>query len=529
MTAQSIDHPTIEKWLSGFGAYDVRALAGQTITEETYYAFGQSFSLWLQEVEKNNSKSNARINKPLSVAVGFDARVHSPNFSKALIQGLLDAGIAVLDLGIAPTPLVYFAEYLQEDSTAELPLDVQGLLPLVATLTVTASHNPAPYNGLKLTYQGVSFEKDQMLAFKNVFSEYCYSGKKLLPAAESLPPTCVSFDIIQAYLNYIKRFALPDNASIKVAVDCGNGTAGVVARQVYQTVGATPQMLFEEPDGTFPNHHPDPCVHQNLVDLIHEVKATQADLGLAFDGDSDRLGVVDENGEIIPGDMLLLIYAEDVLNELRYTGKAETHPLAVVSEVKCSQVLFDQIQALQGKAIMSPTGHAFIKQRMVVEHSEVGGELSGHFFFRDVHYGFDDAFYSGVRLLQILAKHKQKNPQFKFSQLLAHLPKTILSEEKRVHCPKNRAQEVIGALYQHCLQQVDIFGTPWTDIVDIDGIRVNIPNGFILIRPSNTEPCLTIRYEAPEKGQFLEIEKKLFGLLDQVLSEKGLSLTAAIH
>lgn len=464
--------------LACFNLHDVRAIVGETFNASTYTLLGKGFSRWLRE-------HSPGVQEPLWVAVGYDARTHSPALADALVQSLRAEGISVVQLGFCPTPAVYFAQQASQ-SHASVPA-------VRATLTVTASHNPGVYNGLKFTFQPFIFSEKNLLEVKAHCADVLREADQTQPAKEQ--GLLLQWDVLSEYRQYLINAFKPAQKRWKVVVDAGNATGGLVAPDVFRAVGCEVIELFTEPDGTFPNHHPDPCQHKNLQDLIRTVREQKADFGVAFDGDSDRLGVVDAAGMIVSGDILVLLFAEAILEN---GGPWERTPV-VISEVKCTQKLFDRVAELGGEPVMSATGHLFIKRLMKERQAVLGGELSGHFFFQDRYFGYDDAFYAALRFMELLDQKYAKDPSISSDQLTRHLPKTILSEEKRVPCPKPEMAGAIQRLKETLPKVMFEKGLAVQDRITLDGIRAVIDGGFLLIRPSNTEPCLTVRYEAPDE------------------------------
>ena len=302
---------------------------------------------------------------------------------------------------------------------------------------------------------------------------------------------------------------------IKVVVDSANGTAGVVAPQLYRELGCEVIELYSEPDGNFPNHHPNPSDLSTLEDIKKKVVETGADLGIAFDGDSDRLGVIDSEGNALTGDKLLYIYAQDIINDLRLRGEKPV----VVSEVKCSQVLFDEINNQGGCAVMAKTGHGYIKSKMKETGAILAGEMSGHMFFKDRYYGFDDDVYAGCRIIEIIAKNKRKNPEFKTSDLLKPFNAVCTLDEVRYPCKNELKKPVLAAMTQKIEEDNSIFGTNINDIVTLDGLRIIFPDGFALIRQSNTEPVFTLRFEAKTEKNAVHYKNTMISLLDEIIAQ----------
>ena len=311
----------------------------------------------------------------------------------------------------------------------------------------------------------------------------------------------------------IKSFARV-GAGIKVVVDSANGTGGVVAPQLYKDLGCDVIELYSEPDGNFPNHHPNPSNLKTLDTIRKTVVEQGADIGIAFDGDSDRIGVIDSKGNPLTGDKLLLIYALDVIKDLVRRGEKPK----IVSEVKCSQVLYDTIDKNGGEAIMCKTGHGYIKAKMKETGAILAGEMSGHIFFKDRYYGFDDAIYAGCRIIEIIAKNKYSNPDFKIEDLLTDFDGVFTSDEVRFHCPNDRKKEVLDTLKKIIDENKNIFGTEIRDIVTIDGMRIIFEDGFALIRQSNTEPVFTLRFEAKSQEKMEHYKKVLVDEVDKCVN-----------
>ena len=297
---------------------------------------------------------------------------------------------------------------------------------------------------------------------------------------------------------------------IKVVVDSANATGGIVGPKLYRDLGCEVIELFSEPDGNFPNHHPNPSVLSTLETLSKTVVENKADIGIAYDGDSDRIGVVDTQGKPLTGDKLLLIYALDMINTLG-------PKLTIVSEVKCSQVLYDTINKTGANAVMCKTGHGYIKEKMKETHALLGGEMSGHTFFKDRYYGFDDAIYAGCRMIEIIAKNKKENPDFNLQDILEPFNKVYTSDEVRYPCPNERKTEVLESMKKEVNEHPEMFGSPIKDIVTLDGMRIVFRGGFALIRQSNTEPVFTLRFEANNKEECERFKNTMISFLDSKL------------
>ena len=421
--------------------YDIRGLVGKTLKEADCYFVGRAFGTMLR---RRGGKT---------VAVGFDGRESSPSFSNEVIRGLNDCGLDVENVGLGPTPMVYFT------------MKSRGL---DAAVVITGSHSPLAYNGIKMAlkagpFYGPSIQEIGRLAAAGDFEKG--SGKT------------VSIDIQDTYVDrLLKDYTGPKN--LTVAWDNGNGAAGEILRRLVKKLPGKHILLFDKIDGTFPNHHPDPTIAKNLVDLQKAVREHKCDIGIGFDGDADRIGAVDERGDILWADLIMAVYAAEVL---------KTHPGApIIADVKSSRVLFDEIERLGGKPVMWNTGHSVIKAKMIEVKSPLAGELSGHVCFGDHYYGYDDAPYCAIRLLNILS-HAGKP----LSSLTSHLPKIQNTPEVRFHVPAERKFKIVPEIKERLRNNND----KTLQINDIDGVRVTTPDGWWLIRASNTEDVLTVRAE----------------------------------
>lgn len=404
----------MKKYEHAFGKNDIRGIYGDDITEELYYNTGRGFVDWLK-------KQSGIKETDMWITVTIDARTHSPGLEKALSEGIVSTGANVVKLGLAPTPIGYYSEVVG------LPKDITDGKNVIAAAIITASHNPKEYNGLKMTYAKRTLSESQISEVK----EHTFKEMKF-PSEPSIPQGKIKeYNIIPDYIAEMKEKFGRIGEGIKVVVDSANATGGVVGPQLYKELGCDVIELFSEPDGNFPNHHPNPSVEKTLDTLKEVVVENKADIGIAYDGDSDRIGIVDQNGKFLTGDKLLLIYATDLIEDCKKTGSCPT----VVSEVKCSQVLYDTINKLGGQAVMCKTGHGYIKDKMKETNALLAGEMSGHTFFKDRYYGFDDAIYAGCRIIEIIANHKKVNPDFKISDMLKPFDEVCSSEEVRFPCP----------------------------------------------------------------------------------------------
>ncbi|NKE70969.1 phosphomannomutase/phosphoglucomutase [Candidatus Manganitrophus noduliformans] len=446
--------------MSIFREYDIRGVYGTVLTEKVAEEIGKAFATLIR---RSGGKK---------ISLGYDIRLSSPSLREALLAGLLSTGIDVVDIGACPTPVLYFSLF---------NLQVDG------GVMITASHNPAEFNGFKLcrgkgTLFGAEIQQVRTMAESGDFDR----GKGELTFER---------DFLSVYLNYfVKHFG--SFRSKKVVVDCGNAAAALIAPRIMEKLGCEVIPLYCEPDGRFPNHHPDPTVPENIADLIECVRKERADVGIAFDGDGDRLGAVDEKGEIIWGDKLTLLFATDILK--RNPGAT------IISEVKASQVLYDEISRLGGNGIMWKTGHSLIKSKMKETGALLAGEMSGHLFFADRYFGYDDAIYAGCRLVEILVKENRP-----LSSFFIDLPKTYVTPEIRVDCPDDRKFAVVEKCREY-------FSGKYKT-VDIDGVRVLFEDGWGLIRASNTQPALVLRFEASSGIRVTEIQEYVNGLLAKLI------------
>ncbi|MBU1053794.1 MAG: phosphomannomutase/phosphoglucomutase [Proteobacteria bacterium] len=431
-----------------FREYDIRGITDKDLNEEDVVLLGKGIGTYLLKHGKSN------------LSVGRDCRLTSDNYSDKVIEGLRSTGCNVTDIGICPTPVLYFSI---------------GHLKLQGGVMVTASHNPPEYNGFKICIGPDSLHGKQLLDILDIIKNKSFvSGNGLLSSSDVLTP----------YKEFVQNNISISN-SLKVGIDAGNGTAGVVAIPVLKNLGCEVYDLYCDMDGTFPNHEADPTVLKNMTDLIELVREKQLDIGIGYDGDGDRLGVVDEKGNIIYGDQLMIIFSREILS--RKPGAT------FISEVKCSKTMYDDIEKHGGRAIMWKTGHSLIKKKMKEEKAELAGEMSGHMFFADRYFGFDDALYASCRLLEIISKTGKK-----ISELLSDIPKTYSTPELRVDCPDDKKFALVKKVTEHFRKS--------NNIIDIDGVRVLFDDGWGLVRASNTQPALVLRFEAMSEKRLLEIK-----------------------
>lgn len=478
----------MEKYSSAFGKNDIRGIYKETIDEELYTKVGQAY---VSYVETHSGKKTEEI----YLTVCRDARLHSKSLSEALIKGILSEGANVIDMGLAPTPIGYYSEFAGVDGQK-----IDG------ALIITASHNPPQYNGLKMTFNHQSLNETQIQEVKKItFGIEKLSDKK---------GTMKNYDLISDYIEDMKQKFGKTGLGIKVVVDSANATGGIVAPKLYRELGCEVVELFSEPDGNFPNHHPNPSDLKTLDAIRKKVVEENADLGIAFDGDSDRIGIIDSKGNPVTGDKLLLIYAKDIIEK----AKDHNDPMPkVVSEVKCSQVLYDKINEYGGEAIMCKTGHGFIKGKMKETGAILAGEMSGHTFFKDRYFGFDDAVYAGCRIIEIIAKHKKQDKDFKVESLLKPFDEVFSSQEVRLSCPNELKKPTLESFEKQLNSNPDLFGEKIKEIITLDGLRIIFDDGFALIRQSNTEPVFTLRFEASSENLTKKYEDTMVSTIEKIM------------
>ena len=488
--------------LSAFGKNDIRGIYGEDITEELFYYTGRGFVKYL-------AKHTNKDNKDIWITVCRDARLHSPALSKSLVEGILSTGANVVDLGLAPTPIGYYSEVVG------VPPQVTNYAPVVGAMIITASHNPSQYNGMKMTFEKSSLNEEQIKEVK-ALTEEVYTMN--MPASPS--GIYKEYDIIPDYIAEMTKTFGKIGEGLKIVVDSANATGGVVAPKLYRAMGCEVIELYSMPDGRFPHHHPNPSDEKTLADIKKAVVEHNADLGIAFDGDSDRIGVIDSEGNSMTGDKLLLIYAEDIIKKYNEKG---IKPF-IVSEVKCSQVLYDTIDEWGGISVMCKTGHGYIKSKMKEVGAVLAGEMSGHTFFKDRYYGFDDAVYAGCRIIEILAEKKKANRNFKISDMLAPFKKMYCSSEVRLSCPNSLKKTTLEAFDNYVSKNPNFFGSKIKDIITLDGMRIVFEQGgFALIRQSNTEPVFTLRFEAVDCDTARRYEDLMVNKLLEIIKESAVS------
>jgi phosphomannomutase/phosphoglucomutase len=455
-----------------FRQYDIRGIVGRDLTPEVATAVGRAFAALLTERGLAGS-----------VVVGRDNRPSGDGLRDALVAGLVAAGRDVVDIGVVPTPLMYWTLHHE---------------PVVGGIQITGSHNPPEYNGFKLCVGTASLHGD---GIQRLFALAVAPAAAAPAEAGSVRHVAV----IERYLEDIVQRTGPLARRLRVVYDCGNGASALVAPQLFARLGIEATGLFTESDGTFPNHHPDPTVPANLADCIAAVRRDGAELGVAFDGDGDRIGVVDGAGRIIWGDHLLILYARDVLAR---TGRGQP----VIFDVKCSQALADEIERAGGRAVMWKTGHSLIKDKMQETRAPIAGEMSGHMFFAEGFYGHDDALYAAARLLRILAEADAP-----ISTLLADVPPFVSTPEIRVDTDEARKFALVREAVAH-------FRTEH-EVIDVDGARVLFGDGWGLIRASNTQPVLVLRFEARSAARLDEIRE----VFESWLRSRGVDPTSGAH
>jgi phosphomannomutase / phosphoglucomutase len=451
-----------------FREYDIRGIADRDLTDELTRALGLGLAAEI---------------RPKTMVVARDCRLSSDRLFDALSKGLISAGVRVIDLGVGPTPMLYFGVF---------HLNADG------GVMITGSHNAAPENGFKIMRGKASFYGADIQTLRERIE------RDDLPTAPG--GSIETLDLSDAYVAALTKDIARPKEPLPFVLDAGNGAGGPLGLRALKTAGFSPDPLFCDMDGHFPNHHPDPTVAKNLEALIARVKSTGARVGLAYDGDADRIGAVDANGDIIWGDKLLILFARDVL--------AKNPGAAVIGEVKCSQTLYDDIAKHGGRPIMWKTGHSLIKAKIKEEHALLAGEMSGHVFFADRWFGFDDALYAGLRLLEILVHDKRT-----IGQMLADVPKTFTTPEIRVDCPDAIKFDVVRAVTDH-------YKKAGHAVVEIDGARIAFPSksaapAWGLVRSSNTGPILVMRVEAGTQAELDAIKNDLDAVVANARRERG--------
>ena len=447
-----------------FREYDIRGLVANELTPEFAEQLGRGFGRFL--LEKDPAAQ--------SIVLGRDHRVSSPGLASAFSRGVRSYGVEVISIGVVPTPVSYFAAHV-------LPVD--GLC------MITGSHNPPEYNGFKVGIGKSTLAGSEVQELKSHVAEARDGGRS---ARESV------HDIIVPYIHFVVESLGMTLRPIRVVCDAGNGTGGLVGPRLLRALGHHVIELFCNLDGTFPNHHPDPTVEANLRDLQKKVAECKADLGIAWDGDADRLGAIDENGSILWGDQLMILFSRDVL--------AERPGATIVGEVKCSQTLYDDIEKHGGRAIMWKAGHSLIKSKMKEEHALLAGEMSGHIFFRHRYFGFDDGIYSAARLLELVARDGRP-----LSKMLDGVPRTYASPEIRFDFPEEKKFRAVELAKERLRKH--------GKTIEVDGVRVIVEGGWGLVRASNTQPLLVLRWEATSEAKLREIQRLIEGTVQEIRKE----------
>lgn len=452
-------HGILERMLKAgiFREYDIRGIADSELQNADVETLGRGLGTYFIRHAGRN------------VNVGRDCRLSSDRLRDALVKGLVASGCQVTDVGKVPTPVLYYsAVHLKADGA----------------VMITGSHNPPEYNGFKSVCGSGTLHGSEIQAVYQLIQKQDFESGE--GSIKTVDVTTSYVDEVASQFHFDRR--------IKVVLDAGNGTAGPTMRRLAQKLNIETTELFFEMDGNFPNHHPDPTVPANLKHLIAAVKEQKADLGIAFDGDTDRIGAVDENGNVIYGDMLLLIYGREILT--RKPGAT------FIGEVKCSQVLYDELKKLGGNPIMYKTGHSLIKAKMKEEHAELAGEMSGHMFFADRYHGYDDALYAACRLMEIVSESGKP-----LSSQMEGLPKLVSTPELRLDCPDETKFDVVAKLAENYRRR--------RKIVDIDGVRVPFEHGWGLVRASNTQPVLVMRFEATSEDLLRQYQNEMESAVEE--------------
>ncbi|MCB0328735.1 MAG: phosphomannomutase/phosphoglucomutase [Bdellovibrionales bacterium] len=448
-----------------FREYDIRGVVDEDLSPEFARLLGRTYSLWLGDDSK------------LPVSIGYDCRLSSPAYAQALAEGISSTGREVQLLGMGPTPQVYFSLYQRE---------------LAGGIQVTGSHNPSNMNGFKIC-------KGKSTISGSAIQEL-YQGMKKAQndKIDPRPELIKEAPLLEQYITYLADNIKPHLGSrkLKVVVDAGNGVGGIVGPEMLKRLGIEVVELYCDPDGNFPNHHPDPTEMENIVDLKAAVLREKADCGIGWDGDGDRIGVVDEKGEIVFGDMLLLLYGRALIEEVQ-------HP-TIIGDVKCSSRLFNALKEAGATPIMWKTGHSLIKQKLYSENAALAGEMSGHMFFKHRFFGFDDALYATGRFVELLSKTDKQ-----VSELLTDLPPAVSTPEIRVECPDEKKFEVPKAAEK-------VFANYTIDLTD--GVRVEFEKGWGLVRASNTQPALVMRFEAETEELLKEYQKTMTDGVNEILA-----------
>lgn len=449
-----------------FREYDVRGVYQKQFDLSFVEKLGAGFVKFL--------RSKNQLTGSLNLTVGFDARHSSPAIKRALVKGMNSENAQVIFLGMVTSPISYFANFT-------LPEIHGGIM-------ITGSHNPPEYNGFKIS-NGKS----------TIFGDEIQELRKFVESVDKVVDTPLKEKFIDIFPSYLSRYKeeFSKMKNLKVVLDCGNGSAGVVAKKLFEVCNLDVQVLFEEPDGNFPNHHPDPTIEKNLVELQKQVIKTKASLGIGFDGDGDRIGVVDENGKMLYGDELMVLISRHIL---------KNNKTKIIGDVKCSDRLYKDVEEKGGTPIMWKTGHSLIKEKVKVEKAAFGGEMSGHIFFADRNFGYDDALYAGLRVCEIISETGKS-----ISQLLSDLPKSVNTPEIRIDTTEEKKVLIVEELKKYFTNRNDL------KINLLDGIRVTYPDGWALARSSNTQPVIVLRFEANSELKMKKIEAEFMSIVNKIL------------
>ncbi len=455
-----------------FREYDLRAIAEEDLSDDVVYTIGRSFGSYIQE--SYNYK----------VIVGHDNRTTSPRIKKALVKGLIESGVSVIDLGIVTTPMYYYSKIYYNIYTG---------------IMITASHNPKEYNGFKISFSELGNAYGKLI---ENFKDYTYKQNFSQGTGE-----IVKADVRKAYLENIQSKIKLKDRKVKVVVDCGNGTGSIIIKDVLNMFDIEYDLIYCDSNPEFPNHIPDPAVGANMIDLGERVKKLGYDFGIGIDGDADRVGIVDENGQFITADLIMLIIYRNIVNNM--------HNKKALFDVKCSRALIDGLKELNLKPIMNRTGNSYCNLKMQenlddpTDDFDFGGEYSGHLFFRDRYQGFDDGIYAALRLIEILSATEKK-----FSDLLEGVNKYYSTEELKVKVTEDNKFDIVSAIKDYVIEKAYRYE-------DIDGVRAEFDNGWALIRASNTGPNLTVRFEATSEEELNKIQREFMEQINKEIEKRS--------
>ena len=449
-----------------FREYDIRGIYGNDITEEVAYTIGKSFGTYIKKLGFEKT------------VIGHDNRLSSPSLAKALIDGILKTGIDVINLGLVTTPIYYFAKYHLE---------------IYSGIMITASHNPKEYNGFKMAFSKIgNAYGEQIIQFRDFTHALKFDHGK---------GTEIKLDLKSSYLKLLQNSVQLGDRKIKVVVDCGNGTGSVIIKDVLDTLPIEYELIYCESDGNFPNHHPDPSVAKNMIDLGKKVVELGYDFGIGIDGDADRVGIVDEKGNIIPTDLVMAIIYRHLFPTMN-TKKA-------LFDVKCSKALIDDLERLGIEPVMYRTGNSYTHMKMQEGNFDFGGEYSGHIFFRDKFPGFDDGIYGGLRIIEILSQTDKK-----ISDLLEGIHKYYSTEEIKISVTEESKFDIVEKVKQYAVDKK-------YSVITLDGVRVTFDDGWALVRASNTGPNLTVRFEAISEKRLEELQNEFLNIINRFIEEIG--------